>query len=206
MTYFEDISASEKKAVKLQQPGDGSQMAAQVPYLLEQYSSIKKMNTSAQDVDSLPVFTIEDKKNAEEKAVIAKKLAAAGADGQSVDGGSKNEKEAIIAKKKLGENETPEQIAADRHERQQAQYAHNKKVFSEIDTDHNGRMSLKEIEAALKNPSDDLTKSDRVELKQRADQMIDNIFNSGHLFITPDLVRRQDVTRAQYLEQNRLVF
>lgn len=219
MPPFQEFSNPEQRAARFERTQDSTQFSAQAVDLLEQYKAVKKLQSvNSISNEILPVFTIEEKKNAGEKTAVAKKLAmsAAGAESESVDGVAKEKKDSTVVDKKLvdqkenekkvAEKESPEEIAKHWHDLQQKQYAHNKQVFTEIDTNHNGRISLKEIEHALNDPSADFTKADRVQLQKRADEMLKEIFRFGPFGVTPERVNRQDITRAEYLEQNRLVF
>lgn len=92
------------------------------------------------------------------------------------------------------------------HDSQEKQNEHNKLVFAEIDSDHNGRLNLSEVENAINNPAADFTKSDRAMLQATADKMNKDLFFYELFGVNPDLIHKYDVTQAEFLEHNRLVF
>lgn len=157
MPYFEDVSSASEKHVK--QLAEASQMSGQAPYLLDQWSTVKSQNLPDKTLsDTLPVFSIEDKKmKAEEQAIAAKKLAMSDSSREAIDGGTKDSKDANFPQKRLVDGESMNDRAQHWHDSQEKQNEHNKLVFAEIDSDHNGRLNLSEVENAINNPAADFT-------------------------------------------------
>lgn len=192
MTFHPDAS-SERRVAELARPAEDSQlMSVQVACMMDQYSSIKDSGKKC-TVD-LPDFKIDDEKAQKEKQIILVK---------EKKESSENPPDKVLLKNPPDKNDGY-MLAEPLHKIDAEQNAHNKKVFTEVDTNHNGRLSLQELRHALSDPNSDLTKLDRVQLQSQENQILKHFAITG--LSEHSHSHKFDPTLSDYLKQNQHTF
>ncbi|MBS1954283.1 MAG: hypothetical protein JST89_08855 [Cyanobacteria bacterium SZAS-4] len=127
-------SSGESRIAQVARPSEASQiMSVQTADSMDQFNAIKGAQKKC-TVD-LPTICFEDKQGLNEKQVIL----------------VKDKKEALVKDKKEAFENPPDKndgymLAEPLHKEANAKIdAHNKQVFNEVDTNHNGRLSLQEL-------------------------------------------------------------
>lgn len=176
-------SSGESRLAQVARPSEASQiMSVQTADSMDQFTAIK--NAQKKCTVDLPAICFEDKQGLNEKQVI------------------------LMKEKKAALENPPDKndgymIAEPMHKEANASNdAHNKKVFTEVDTNHNGRLSLDELKHAIHDPNSDLTKLDIMQLKSQEGQILKHIAISG----ASDGTHRYDPSLRQYIAQNHLMF
>jgi Fe-S cluster biosynthesis and repair protein YggX len=182
MTFSHDASfEGETRIGQLSRPSEDSQrISAQVGSSMDQFNAIRNVGKKSVELPELELF---EKKALNEKQTL-------------------NEKQITQDKKEYLLKNPPDKndgyiLNPSLQKIEDKTNAHNKQVFSEVDINHNGKLSLKELESALSAPKSDLTKTDREQLQSQEYQILKKLAIAGehktHKF-DPDL--------RQYLEQN----
>ncbi len=176
-------SSGESRFAQIAGPSEDAQrMSLQVAQSMDQFNTIKDSGEKC-TVD-LPTICFEDKQGLNEKQVILMK------DKKAALENPPDKNDGFILAEPL------------MHKAEAKHDAHNKQVFKEVDTNHNGRLSLEELKHALTEPNSDLSKMDRVQLQSQENQILKHLAISG----TSDGAHKYDPSLRQYLAQNHLMF
>lgn len=192
MTFHPDAS-HEHRLVERARPSESAQaVSVQVSSFMDQFNSIK--DSGKKCTADLPDFGLDDDKTIKEKKIILAK--------EKKDLSEYPDK--VLIKDPPDKNDGYMLAKPTMHKIDADQYAHNKEVFLDADTDHNGRLSLREVRHALTETNSDLTKLDRIQLQSQENQILKHFAITG----LPENSKSHkfDPTMRQYLEQNQYSF
>ncbi len=171
-------------------PSEESQrISVQVGNSMDQFSSIQDFGRKS-SVD-LPNLALYDTKSSTEKQIIQVK------DQKEQNPPDKND--GYMLKQNPPDKNDGYLLADDPIDKfRKDTNAHNKKVFDEVDTDGNGKLSLKELEAATSAPKSDLTYDDLENLNRQQYNMLKKLGIAGEYN-----THKFDLDLPEFLIENR---